>query len=151
MRFHLKLSGLWAAAGLMIGLSVAQVQAEVLVFDCALGQRTNTYYQPESLKVTVNPDRWSVQVEDDLTRKIQKTPIVGKVETMTSQRLTMTWLMPGLPRDPKSHTRAADNLILHQRLTIKPDGSGTLVGNVNMSGYGNRAEVRSTVICKRLK
>lgn len=151
MRFHLKLSSLWAAAGLLIGLSVAPSWAETQVYNCGVGQRSNSYYQPEALKVTVDADRWLVRVEDDLTRKVQQGPIVGKIDTQNDKRLTVTWIVPDVPRDPRGISPTFGNPKLFQRLTIRPDGSGTLTGDISWGLPGNHPQIQTTVTCKRHK
>lgn len=114
-------SGAMVAAPFML-LGASLVRAETRVFSCVAGQRSNSAYQPESVQVTVDLGRWLVSVEDDLTGKVQKGPLVGEVDTRKHSRLTVSWVVRGLPSDLKDLSSNFGNATVFQRLTIRPCG-----------------------------
>jgi len=136
-----------AVAFVLLGAPL--VRAETQAFSCVAGQRSNSAYQPESIQVTVDFDRWLVRVEDDLTRKVQEGPLVGKVDTRNDSRLTVSWVVRGLPSDLKSASSSFGNATVFQRLTIRPGGDGTLTSDVTWNLPRKKPQFRMTVTCDR--
>lgn len=140
----------WVLASVLIGLSAPVVQAETRTFRCVLEQRSNSYYQPGTMKVTIDYRLWKVRVEDELTRKVSNGPAIGQLETWSDRRQTVIWTVKDLPNDGKSVT-SYGKATLFQRLTIRPDGSGALTTNVSWNLPRRKPQFRSEVTCTAQK
>ncbi len=140
----------WVLASVLIGLSASLVQAETRTFRCVLEQRSNSFYQPGTMKVTIDYRLWKVRVEDELTRKVSNGPAIGQLETWSDRRQTVIWTVKDLPNDGKSVT-SYGKATLFQRLTIRPDGSGALTTNVSWNLPRRKPQFRSEVTCTAQK
>lgn len=140
----------WVLASVLIGLSAPVVQAETRTFRCVLEQRSNSFYQPGTMKVTIDYRLWKVRVEDELTRKVSNGPAIGQLETWSDRRQTVIWTVKDLPNDGKSVT-SYGKATLFQRLTIRPDGSGALTTNVSWNLPRRKPQFRSEVTCTAQK
>lgn len=140
----------WVLASVLIGLSAPLVQAETRTFRCVLDQRSNSFYQPGTMKVTIDYRLWKVRVEDELTRKVSNGPAIGQLETWSDRRQTVIWTVKDLPNDGKSVT-SYGKATLFQRLTIRPDGSGALTTDVSWNLPRRKPQFRSEVTCTAQK
>jgi len=140
----------WVLATVLIGLSAPLVQAETRTFRCVLEQRSNSFYQPGTMKVTIDYRLWKVRVEDELTRKVSSGPAIGQLETWSDRRQTVIWTVKDLPNDGKSVT-SYGKATLFQRLTIRPDGSGALNTDVSWNLPRRKPQFRSEVTCTAQK
>lgn len=140
----------WVLASVLIGLSAPLVQAETRTFRCVLEQRSNSFYQPGTMKVTIDYRLWKVRVEDELTRKVSSGPAIGQLETWSDRRQTVIWTVKDLPNDGKSVT-SYGKATLFQRLTIRPDGSGALTTDVSWNLPRRKPQFRSEVTCTAQK
>lgn len=140
----------WVLASVLIGLSAPLVQAETRTFRCVVEQRSNSFYQPGTMKVTIDYRLWKVRVEDELTRKVSNGPAIGQLETWSDRRQTVIWTVKDLPNDGKSVT-SYGKATLFQRLTIRPDGSGALTTNVSWNLPRRKPQFRSEVTCTAQK
>lgn len=140
----------WVLASVLIGLSAPVVQAETRTFRCVVEQRSNSFYQPGTMKVTIDYRLWKVRVEDELTRKVSNGPAIGQLETWSDRRQTVIWTVKDLPNDGKSVT-SYGKATLFQRLTIRPDGSGALTTNVSWNLPRRKPQFRSEVTCTAQK
>lgn len=140
----------WVLASVLIGLSAPLVQAETRTFRCVLDQRSNSFYQPGTMKVTIDYRLWKVRVEDELTRKVSNGPAIGQLETWSDRRQTVIWTVKDLPNDGKSVT-SYGRATLFQRLTIRPDGSGALTTDVSWNLPRRKPQFRSEVTCTAQK
>lgn len=140
----------WVLATVLIGLSAPLVQAETRTFRCVLEQRSNSFYQPGTMKVTIDYRLWKVRVEDELTRKVSSGPAIGQLETWSDRRQTVIWTVKDLPNDGKSVT-SYGKATLFQRLTIRPDGSGALTTDVSWNLPRRKPQFRSEVTCTAQK
>lgn len=140
----------WVLATVLIGLSAPLVQAETRTFRCVLEQRSNSFYQPGTMKVTIDYRLWKVRVEDELTRKVSSGPAIGQLETWSDRRQTVIWTVKDLPNDGKSVT-SYGRATLFQRLTIRPDGSGALTTDVSWNLPRRKPQFRSEVTCTAQK
>lgn len=134
------------AAALLAGFVAPPALAETETLSCVLKDRRNSYYQPATVRLTVDFYRGKVLVEDELTRKVRGGPIAGKVETRNGKRTTIVWTVTDVPNDPKTIAgyRAAT---IVQRLTIWPDGKGMLTGDIRWAAVAEKPQLRSDVIC----
>jgi hypothetical protein len=137
-------------ASVLIGLSAPLVQAETRTFRCVVEQRSNSFYQPGTMKVTIDYRLWKVRVEDELTRKVSNGPAIGQLETWSDRRQTVIWTVKDLPNDGKSVT-SYGKATLFQRLTIRPDGTGALTTNVSWNLPRRKPQFRSEVTCTAQK
>lgn len=140
----------WVLVTVLIGLSAPLVQAETRTFRCVLEQRSNSFYQPGTMKVTIDYRLWKVRVEDELTRKVSSGPAIGQLETWSDRRQTVIWTVKDLPNDGKSVT-SYGKATLFQRLTIRPDGSGALTTDVSWNLPRRKPQFRSEVTCTAQK
>lgn len=140
----------WVLASVLIGLSASLVQAETRTFRCVLEQRSNSFYQPGTMKVTIDYRLWKVRVEDELTRKVSSGPAIGQLETWSDRRQTVIWTVKDLPNDGKSVT-SYGKATLFQRLTIRPDGTGALTTDVSWNLPRRKPQFRSEVTCTAQK
>jgi len=140
----------WVLASVLIGLSAPLVQAETRTFRCVLEQRSNSFYQPGTMKVTIDYRLWKVRVEDELTRKVSNGPAIGQLETWSDRRQTVIWTVKDLPNDGKSVT-SYGKATLFQRLTIRPDGTGALTTDVSWNLPRRKPQFRSEVTCTAQK
>ena len=140
----------WVLASVLIELSAPLVQAETRTFRCVVEQRSNSFYQPGTMKVTIDYRLWKVRVEDELTRKVSNGPAIGQLETWSDRRQTVIWTVKDLPNDGKSVT-SYGKATLFQRLTIRPDGTGALTTNVSWNLPRRKAQFRSEVTCTAQK
>lgn len=140
----------WVLASVLIGLSAPLVQAETRTFRCVLEQRSNSFYQPGTMKVTIDYRLWKVRVEDELTLKVSSGPAIGQLETWSDRRQTVIWTVKDLPNDGKSVT-SYGKATLFQRLTIRPDGSGALTTDVSWNLPRRKPQFRSEVTCTAQK
>lgn len=140
----------WVLATVLIGLSAPLVQAETRTLRCVLEQRSNSFYQPGTMKVTIDYRLWKVRVEDELTRKVSSGPAIGQLETWSDRRQTVIWTVKDLPNDGKSVT-SYGKATLFQRLTIRPDGSGALTTDVSWNLPRRKPQFRSEVTCTAQK
>lgn len=140
----------WVLATVLIGLSAPLVQAETRTFRCVLEQRSNSFYQPGTMKVTIDYRLWKVRVEDELTLKVSSGPAIGQLETWSDRRQTVIWTVKDLPNDGKSVT-SYGKATLFQRLTIRPDGSGALTTDVSWNLPRRKPQFRSEVTCTAQK
>lgn len=140
----------WVLATVLIGLSAPLVQAETRTFRCVLEQRSNSFYQPGTMKVTIDYRLWKVRVEDELTRKVSSGPAIGQLETWSDRRQTVIWTVKDLPNDGKSVT-SYGKATLFQRLTIRPDGTGALTTDVSWNLPRRKPQFRSEVTCTAQK
>lgn len=140
----------WVLASVLIGLSAPLVQAETRTFRCVVEQRSNSFYQPGTMKVTIDYRLWKVRVEDELTRKVSNGPAIGQLETWSDRRQTVIWTVKDLPNDGKSVT-SYGKATLFQRLTIRPDGTGALTTNVSWNLPRRKPQFRSEVTCTAQK
>jgi len=140
----------WVLASVLIELSAPLVQAETRTFRCVVEQRSNSFYQPGTMKVTIDYRLWKVRVEDELTRKVSNGPAIGQLETWSDRRQTVIWTVKDLPNDGKSVT-SYGKATLFQRLTIRPDGTGALTTNVSWNLPRRKPQFRSEVTCTAQK
>lgn len=140
----------WVLVTVLIGLSAPLVQAETRTLRCVLEQRSNSFYQPGTMKVTIDYRLWKVRVEDELTRKVSSGPAIGQLETWSDRRQTVIWTVKDLPNDGKSVT-SYGKATLFQRLTIRPDGSGALTTDVSWNLPRRKPQFRSEVTCTAQK
>lgn len=150
MRVRMNVKRGLLAAALLAGFVAPPALAETRTFRCILEQRSNSYYQPGTMKVTIDYRLWKVRVEDELTRKVSNGPAIGQLETWSDRRQTVIWTVKDLPNDGKSVT-SYGKATLFQRLTIRPDGTGALTTNVSWNLPRRKPQFRSEVTCTAQK
>ncbi|MBE0554245.1 MAG: hypothetical protein IH625_11195 [Rhodobacteraceae bacterium] len=136
--------GLWLA--LMGGAS----QATVIELDCRVGERSNKYFQPERIQLSLDTDTGKALIRDDLTAKVKDGPAYGKIETFNDIRLTVYWRVGNVPRDPKLSYSPTTANELTQRLTVRAGGDATLVSHTAGQYLDNLREFRTKATCKVL-
>ena len=140
----------WTMAVALMVLAGQVANADKRSFNCVVEQRSNFFYQPGAMKLTIDYRRWKVAVEDELTRKVSKAPAIGDLETWSDQRQTVIWTVKDVPNDGKS-TTSYGKARLYQRLTIRPDGTGTLTTDVSWALPRRKPQFLSEVTCTDLK
>lgn len=139
------LVGLWLACAV-----ATPALATVIQMDCQTGERANSYFQPARIKVKLDTASGIAEIRDDLTAKLNDRPVRGKIENFNDIRLTIIWRLRDLPRDPKLSYPAGVANVLHQRLTVRTGGAGTLVSTTAGQSVHNMREFRADLHCKVL-
>lgn len=141
------MSRLGAVLGLLLTAMAGQSGATVIELDCRLSDRSNAYFQPQRIALRLDTDSKRAEVRDDLTAKISAKPVKGKIETFNDLRLSVTWSLRDLPRDPKLSYHNYSANVLRQRLTVRVGGEGTLVGQAPGATATAQREYRAQLRC----
>lgn len=140
---------LWGLACLwLLFAGGAPVLATQIHLECKVSNRTNSYFQPAAITLHLDTDTGIARVSDELVAKAGKASAKGKIETYNEIRLTVTWSIRDLPRDPKlSYNPTAAN-VLRQRLTVRVGAEGTLVSVTAGQSATATREFRADVTCQ---
>lgn len=140
---------LWGLACLwLLFAGGAPVLATQIHLECKMSNRTNAYFQPDAITLHLDTDTGIARVSDELVAKAGKTSAKGKIETYNEIRLSVTWSLRDLPRDPKLSYDATAANILRQRLTVRVGGAGTLVSVTAGQNYTSSREFRADATCQ---
>ncbi len=94
---------------------------------CKIGDIRNGYFQPTEVQLRVDAGYTRVDVRDSLLETVRESPLPGLVEAHNARRTTYVWTVRGLKRDPRlNYGPSAPDAVI-QRLTLRPDGTATLV------------------------
>lgn len=114
----------FAAIAVVAGcLQASTVEAETFTcnFDVVQGKK----YVPSQVTVEINDKYQDVRVSDAFISKYHGAWIEGSVQTSTQKRMTLTWQLGGIPKDPLDMNVGPSNYT-YVLTVLKPNLSGAL-------------------------